>query len=176
MKFFVELFPVILFFAAFKIKGIFFATAVAIAAGIVQIVYSLVRNGKVEKPMIVSLVLIIVFGGATLLLHDETFIKWKPTILYAFFSVSLVVSRKFFGKNLIRAMLNGKIEVPEEVWERLNYSWAGFFAVVAALNIFVARSFPTNMWVNFKLFGIMGLMFVFVIIQGVMLSRHIEDI
>jgi len=175
MKFFVELFPVILFFAAFKIKGIFFATAVAIAAGIVQIVYSLVRNGKVEKPMIVSLVLIIVFGGATLLLHDETFIKWKPTILYAFFSVSLVVSRKFFGKNLIRAMLNGKIEVPEEVWERLNYSWAGFFAVVAALNIFVARSFPTNMWVNFKLFGIMGLMFVFVIIQGVMLSRHIED-
>jgi len=176
MKFLFEFFPVLLFFAAFKVKGIFFATAVAIAANVLQIAYARIRNGKVEKPMLVSLVLIIVFGGATLLLRDETFIKWKPTILYAFFSVSLVASRRFFDKNLIKAMLQGKIEVPEEVWDKLNYSWAGFFALVAAINIYVAYSFPTDVWVNFKLFGIMGLMFVFVIIQGIMLSRHMEDV
>lgn len=175
MKFLFEFFPIILFFAAFKFRGIFVATAVAIAASIVQIGYSWLKNKKVEKPMIVSLAVIIVFGGATLLLHNETFIKWKPTILYGIFSASLVISRVFFDKNLIKAMLEGKIKVPEAVWEWINYSWAAFFAVVGALNIYVAYHFSTDTWVNFKLFGIMGLMFAFVIIQGVFLSRYIED-
>ena len=175
MKFLFEFFPIILFFAAFKLKGIFFATAVAIAASIIQIGFSYIKNKKVEKPMIISLVIIVVFGGATLLLHDETFIKWKPTILYAVFSTALVLSRLLFGKNLIKAMLAGKMAAPDRVWEWINYSWAGFFAFVGALNIYVAYNFPTETWVNFKLFGIMGLMFIFVIIQSLFLSRYIEE-
>lgn len=175
MKFLFELFPVILFFAAFKFKGIFVATAVAIAASILQIGYSYIKNKKVEKPMVLSLVLIVVFGGATLLLHNETFIKWKPSILYGIFAGALFVSRVFFSKNLIKAMLGEKIKLPEPVWDRVNYTWAAFFAAVAALNIYVAYSFSTNTWVNFKLFGIMGLMFAFVIIQGIFLSRYMED-
>lgn len=175
MKFLFEFFPIILFFAAFKFKGIFFATAVAIAASVLQIAWSYMKNRKVEKPMLVSLAVIVVFGGATLLLHNETFIKWKPTILYGIFSGALVVSRIFFGKNLIKAMLDGKLEVPEKVWEWINYSWAAFFAVVGVLNLYVAFSYSTEVWVNFKLFGIMGLMFAFVLVQGIFLSRYIED-
>ena len=175
MKFLFEFFPIILFFAAFKFKGIFFATAVAIAASIVQIGFSYIKNKKVEKPAIISLIVIIVFGGATLLLHNETFIKWKPTILYGIFSAALILSRALFGKNLIKAMLEGKIEVPEKVWEGINYSWGSFFAIVAVLNIYVAYNYPTDTWVNFKLFGIMGLMLIFVILQGLVLSRYIEE-
>ncbi len=175
MKLLFEFFPIILFFTAFKLKGIFFATAVAIAASIIQISYAYFKNKKVETPMIISLVIIIIFGGATLFLHNETFIKWKPTVLYAIFSSALILSRIFFNKNLVMAMLAEKIEVPEAVWEGINYSWAVFFAFIAVLNIYVAYHYSTNIWVNFKLFGIMGLMFIFVIIQGVVLSRYIKE-
>ena len=175
MKFLFEFFPIILFFTAFKVKGIFFATAVAIAASIIQICYAYFKNRKVEAPMIISLVIIVVFGGATLFLHNETFIKWKPTVLYGIFSAALLMAKVFFDKNLIMAMLSGKIEVPEPVWEWINYSWAAFFAVVALLNIYVAYHYSTAAWVNFKLFGIMGLMLIFVILQGLMLSRYIKE-
>ncbi len=175
MKFLFEFFPIMLFFAAFKFRGIFFATAVAIVASILQIGYSYIKNKKVEKPMIISLVVILVFGGATLLFHNETFIKWKPTILYAIFGGALFVSRMFFNRNLIKAMLESQITVPEKVWEWINYSWAAFFSFVAVLNIYVAYNYTTETWVNFKLFGIMGLMFIFVIIQGIFLSKYVEE-
>ncbi len=175
MKFLFEMFPIILFFAAYKFKGIYVATSVAIAASILQITYTWFKNRKVEKPMIISLVVIIVFGGATLLVHNELFIKWKPTVLYWIFAVILIVGRYGFNKNFIQAMLQKQIDVPLHVWERLNNSWAVFFAVVGALNLYVAYHFSTNIWVNFKLFGILGCMILFVIIQSIMLAPHIKE-
>lgn len=175
MKFLFEIFPIILFFAAFKVKGIFFATGVAIAASIVQIGYAYFKNKKVEPQMLISLAVILVFGSATLIVHNEIFIKWKPTILYWIFAMVLLSARVIWKKNLIRAMLGDKIAVPEEVWERLNYSWAIFFALMGGLNLYVAYNFSTNIWVNFKLFGTLGLMILFVIIQGIILSPYIKE-
>jgi intracellular septation protein len=198
MKLLFDLFPVILFFIAYYLAKnmpdvvgaladsigyqaaadqlpILLATAMAIAATFIQIGWLKLRGHRVEPMLWISLVIIVVFGGATLLLHDETFIKWKPTVLYWLFAAVLVVSAVVFRKNLIRAMMKQQIELPDEVWDRLNLSWAVFFAVVGALNLWVAFTFSTDVWVNFKLFGVMGLMLVFVIIQGVFLSRHIEE-
>ncbi|NLV67305.1 MAG: septation protein A [Spirochaetes bacterium] len=175
MKFLFEMFPIILFFAAFKYKDIYFATVVAIAASILQISYSYIKNKKVEPPMLIGLVVIIFFGGMTLLLHNEIFIKWKPTILYWIFTVVLLAARIVWKKNLIQSMLGKQIQVPSEVWERLNYSWIIFFAAVGGINLYVAYHFPTNIWVNFKLFGILGLMFIFVVLQGFMLSPYIRE-
>ncbi|HPS56748.1 MAG TPA: septation protein A [Spirochaetota bacterium] len=175
MKFLFEMFPIILFFAAFKFRGIFFATGVAIAASILQIGYTYFKNKKIEPPMLISLAVILVFGGATLIVHNEIFIKWKPTILYWIFAMVLFTARIVWKKNLMQSMLGKQINVPASVWERLNYSWSAFFALMGGLNLFVAYHFPTNIWVNFKLFGIFGLMIVFVIIQGFMLSPYIKE-
>jgi intracellular septation protein len=125
--------------------------------------------------MLISLAVILVFGGATLIIHNEIFIKWKPTILYWIFAMVLFTARIVWKKNLMQGMLGKQIDVPAPVWERLNYSWAAFFALMGGLNLFVAYHFPTDIWVNFKLFGIFGLMIVFVIIQGVMLSPYIKE-
>jgi intracellular septation protein len=175
MKFLFEMFPIILFFAAYKFKGIYVATSVAIAASILQITYAYFKNKKVEKPMIISLVVIIIFGGATLLVHNEMFIKWKPTVLYWIFACALVIGRYGFNKNFIQAMLQKQIDVPLQVWEKLNITWALFFASVGGLNIYVAYHFTTEVWVNFKLFGILGCMLVFVVIQSFMLAPYIKD-
>jgi intracellular septation protein len=117
----------------------------------------------------------VVFGGATLLLQDETFIKWKPTVLYWLFAAVLAVAELGFRKNLIRSLMQNQVTLPAPVWTRLNLSWAGFFAVMGLLNLYVAYTFSTDTWVNFKLFGGMGLMIVFVVLQALVLARHIED-
>ncbi|MDP3513585.1 MAG: septation protein A [Sulfuritalea sp.] len=175
MKFLFDLFPVILFFAAFKIFDIYIATGVVIAATMAQIGWVWHRHGKVDTMLWVSLGLVVVFGGATLILHDETFIKWKPTILYWLFAVTLFGSAQFFGKNLIRAMLEKQVELPAALWSRLNYAWIGFFAVMGVVNLWVAFNFSTDTWVSFKLFGGMGLMIVFIVLQGVVLARYLPD-
>ena len=122
----------------------------------------------------VSLAIIVVFGGATLLLHDETFIKWKPTVLYWMFALVLSVSAVFFRRNLIRSMMGEQIQLPDAAWNKLNFSWAGFFACMGFLNLYVAFSYPTDTWVNFKLFGGMGLMLAFVLGQGLFLAKYVE--
>ncbi|WP_310452299.1 septation protein A [Sulfuritalea sp.] len=175
MKFLFDLFPVILFFAAFKAFDIYIATGVVIAATMAQIGWVWHRHGKVDTMLWVSLGLVVVFGGATLILHDETFIKWKPTILYWLFAVTLFGSAQFFGKNLIRAMLEKQVELPAALWSRLNFAWIGFFAVMGVVNLWVAFNFSTDTWVSFKLFGGMGLMIVFIILQGVVLARYLPD-
>jgi intracellular septation protein len=175
MKFLFDLFPVILFFAAFKVFDIYIATGVVIAATVAQIGWVWHRHGKVDTMLWVSLGLVVVFGGATLILHDETFIKWKPTILYWLFATTLFGSAQFFGKNLIRAMLGQQVELPETLWVRLNYAWIGFFAVMGVVNLWVAFNFSTDTWVNFKLFGGMGLMIVFIVLQGVVLARYLPE-
>ena len=125
--------------------------------------------------MLISFFVILFFGGATLVLHNEIFIKWKPTILYWIFSMVLVSARVIWKKNLMQTMLGKQIEVPAVVWERLNYSWAAFFAIVGGVNLYVAYRFNTDVWVNFKLFGLLGLMVLFVIIQGLMLAPYISE-
>ena len=174
MKFLFDIFPVLLFFLAFKIWGIYPATAVAIGATFVQVGWSWTRHRKVDNMLWTSLAIIVVFGGATLWLQDETFIKWKPTVLYWLFGIILLGSDLLFRKNLIRAMMEKQITLPGPVWQKLNLSWVMFFALMGGANLYVAFNFPTDVWVNFKLFGGIGLMIVFVVAQGLMLSRYIE--
>jgi len=175
MKFLFDLFPVILFFAAFKLFDIYVATAVAIAATFLQIGWLKLKGRKVETMMWVSLAIIVVFGGATLALHDETFIKWKPTVLYWLFGAVIAAADLLFHKNLIRAMLGEQVRMPDAAWARLNWSWAAFFAFMGAANLYVAYNYSTDTWVNFKLFGGMGLMLVFVLLQALFFARHIKE-
>lgn len=173
MKFLFDLFPIILFFVAFKLADIYIATGVAIAATILQISWVKYRHGRVEGMLIASGVIIVIFGGATLLLHDETFIKWKPTILYWLFALVLLTARIFFRKNLIRSMMEKQVSMPDNIWHNLNTAWAVFFLLLGGLNLYVAFNFTTDTWVNFKLFGTMILMFGFIIGQSLMIGKHI---
>lgn len=175
MKILFDLFPVILFFIVFKIYGIYAATASAIAATVVQILWVKWRHGKIDTMLWVSFGIIAIFGGATLLLHDETFIKWKPSILYWFLTAALLLSHLLFGKNLIRAMMQDKIALPVHVWNYLNLGWSLFFAVLGVVNLYVAFNYPTATWVNFKLFGATGMMLAFILLQGVLLAKYIEE-
>ncbi len=200
MKLLFDLFPVILFFVAFKYSGkdpgaaadflaqvlgsasvapaqapILIATLVVMLATAAQIVWVWFRHGRVDRMLWISLVLVVVFGGLTLFFQDETFIKWKPTLLYWIFAGTLAFASLVLGKNAIRAMIGEQISLPEAIWGRLNLAWIVFFAFMGVLNLVVAFNFSTDTWVNFKLFGGMGLMLVFVLIQGVFLSRYLED-
>ena len=175
MKFLFDLFPVLLFFAVFKLYGIYEATAVAIAATFVQIGWVWFRHRKVEPMLWVSLGVIVVFGGATLYLQNETFIKWKPTVLYWLFSAALGVAALVFKKNLIRAMMEKQMSLPEPIWTKLLLSWIGFFVVMGVLNLYVAFNYSTDDWVNFKLFGGTGLMLVFVFGQVLLLAKHMDE-
>jgi intracellular septation protein len=175
MKFLFDLFPVILFFAAFKLFDIYAATAVAIAATFLQIGWLKLRGRKVDTMLWVSLAIIVVFGGATLALRDETFIKWKPTVLYWLFGAVIAAAHLLFRRNIVRAMLGEQMRMPDAAWTRLNWSWAAFFAFMGAANLYVAYNFSTDTWVNFKLFGGMGLMLVFVLVQALFFARYIEE-
>ena len=174
MKFLFDFFPVILFFVAFKVADIYVATAVAIGATFAQVAWLKLRGKRVEPMLWASLAIIAVFGGATLALKDETFIKWKPTVLYWLFG-AVLAGALAFRRNLIRVMLSEQVQLPEPIWARLNWSWIGFFAFMGALNLYVAYNYSTDNWVNFKLFGGMGLMLLFVFAQAMVLSRFIAD-
>jgi intracellular septation protein len=175
MKFLFDLLPVLLFFVAFKLADIYVATGVAIAASLLQVAWLKLRRQRVEPMLWASLAIIVVFGGATLVLQDETFIKWKPTVLYWLFGVVLAGSALAFRRNLIRSMLSEQVTLPEPMWARLNWSWVGFFAFMGAANLYVAYHYPTDLWVNFKLFGGMGLMLLFVVVQALFLARYMEE-
>lgn len=175
-KFLFDLFPLILFFIAFKFADIFTATAAAVIAAIAQILWLKLTGRAIEATHWINVTIIVVFGGATLLLHDDTFIKWKPTVLYWLFAVILAGGRLLFNRNLMRKMMGEKVAMPEPVWDRLNYSWAAFFVASGALNLYVAFSgrFTEAQWVNFKVFGLMILLLLFVVVQSLWLSRHIQ--
>ena len=173
MKFLFDLFPVILFFIAFKFFGIYTATAVAIGATIAQIIYSKLRHGKVDNMLLISGVIITVFGGATLLLKDPTFIQWKPTVLYWLFSLTLLGAQFIFKKNPIRSFMDKQISLPNNVWARLNLAWALLFIALGILNLYVAFNYSQDIWVDFKLFGITGIMFIFIVIQTFVLSKYL---
>ena len=176
MKFLFDFFPVILFFVAFKATDIFVATGVAIGATVLQIGYVLARGRKVTGMQWTSLAVVGIFGGATLLLRDETFIKWKPTVLYWLAGV-VFLGALLFKQNLVKAVMSegGGLDLPEPIWTRLAVAWGLFFLFKGALNLWVAYNFPTDVWVNFKLFGGMGLMLAFVMAQALWLSKHVRD-
>jgi intracellular septation protein len=175
LKFLFDFFPVILFFVAFKVTDIYTATAVAIAATVGQIGYMLARRRKVTNMQWASLAIICIFGGATLLLRDETFIKWKPTVLYWLAGV-VFLGALAFRTNLVKAVMSeGGLELPERVWTQLAVAWGLFFIFKGTLNLWVAYNFSTEAWVNFKLFGGMGLMLAFVFAQALWISRYVPD-
>ncbi|MGQ0544304.1 MAG: septation protein A [Betaproteobacteria bacterium] len=173
MKFLFDLFPVVLFFVAFKLADIYVATAVAIVATFAQVGWLKLKKRKVDPMLWASLGIIVVFGGATLLLQDETFIKWKPTVLYWLFA-AVLGGAALLRRNLIRALLSQHMQLPGPVWQRLNLSWVGFFAFMGVLNLYVAYNFSTDHWVNFKLFGGMGLMLLFVFAQALVLGKYAD--
>jgi intracellular septation protein len=175
MKIFLDFFPIILFFVVFKAFGIFAATAVAIVATIGQIAWMWRKNGFVEPMQWVSLGVIVVFGGATLITQDETFIKWKPTVLYWLMGSALWIGHVVFKRNLLRQLMGTQLTLPDHAWRVLLHCWAVFFTGMGFLNLWVADNFDTDTWVSFKLFGGLGLMLVFVVLQGIYMSRFIQE-
>lgn len=201
MKFLFDLFPVIFFFITLKVSEktagagaflqnildtfgitasvkpdlvpIMLATIAVIIATFIQVVWVKLKHGKVDKALWISALLIVVLGGFTLYLQDDTFIKWKPTILYWVFAGTILVSHYLFNKNIIRSMMDQNVELPEHVWKKMNLSWAVFFTILGFINLFVAKHFSTDAWATFKLFGATGLMFVFIILQILMMNKYL---
>jgi len=202
MKLLLDFLPIILFFTAFKfaeankdsaaafataqfgflVSGgtvgageapVLLATVVVIIATLAQVGILVLRGKKVDLMLWVSLGLVVVLGGATIWFHNETFIKWKPSVLYWTMGLGFWIAQ-LLGKNLLRVLLGDQIELPDPVWQRLNALWIGFFGLMGLLNIWVAYTFSTDTWVNFKLFGGIGLMVLFTLAQGLYLSRHLK--
>jgi intracellular septation protein len=175
MKFFVDFFPVLLFFLAYKWFDIYVATAVAIGATVVQLAIIWWRTRTLAKMQLITLGVIVVFGGLTLYLHDEQFIKWKPTVINWLFAAAFLFSQFIGQRTAIERMLGQNIALPQPVWRRLNLSWTVFFVVLGAANLFVMTFYDSNTWVNFKLFGMLGLTLAFVVLQSIFLARYIKD-
>ncbi len=167
--------PVALFFVVYKITDIYTATAVLIGVVGIQSLHQWLRHGSVAPVQLLTLALLVVFGGSTLLFRDPLFIQWKPTILQWILAVVFLGSHFFGDTVIIKRLMGGHMEMPDAVWSRLNLAWIGFFVFSGALNIYVAKNYAENTWVNFKMFGLMGLMLVFVLAQGMLLSRYIKD-
>lgn len=203
MKLLFDFLPIILFFAAFKVSEaqpdaaavfatehfgflvsggavgpreapVLLATLVVIAASVAQIVFLKARGKKVDTMLWVSLALVTVLGGATVWFHNETFIKWKPSVLYWVMGTAFWISQAVFGKNLLKSLMGQQLQLPASVWRTLNFMWIAFFAFMGLANLYVAYSFSTDTWVNFKLFGGIGLMLLFTLAQGLYLSRHLK--
>ena len=204
MKLFFDFLPIILFFVAFKyaeahkawaasfatgqlgflVSGgevgpseapVLLATVVVIAASLAQVAWLKLRGRKVDTMLWVSLGLVVVLGGATIYFHNETFIKWKPSVLYWAMGVAFWISPLLFGRNLLRSLMGAQMQLPARVWHRLNFAWVAFFAAMGLLNLWVAYSYSTDIWVDFKLFGGIGLMLLFTLAQGLYLNRHLKD-
>ena len=204
MKLLFDFLPIILFFVAYKLADlnkeaaaalatshfgfivsggvvgaseapVLLATVVVIVATLAQVLVMKLRGKKIDTMLWVSLVLVVVLGGLTIWFHSETFIKWKPTLLYWTMAGAFLLGPLLFGKNLLRLLLGEQLQLPDAIWQRLNWAWVAFFGTMGALNLWVAYTFSTDTWVNFKLFGGIGLMIVFTLVQGVYLSRYLPD-
>jgi intracellular septation protein len=150
------------------------ATVVVIVATLTQILWIKARGRKVDTMLWISLALVTALGSATIYFHSESFIKWKPTVLYWVMGGSLLVGQLVFRKNGIKSLMGTQMSLPDSVWRVVNLSWVAFFTVMGFLNLWVAFNFPTSTWVNFKLFGGLGLMLVFVLAQAILLNKHIK--
>jgi intracellular septation protein len=174
MKLLFEFLPLILFFIAFKWQGIYIATGVAISAAVLQFVWMKVRGKPISTMQWISLGVIAVFGGATLLLEDDFYIRMKPTVLYWAFAATLLVGRVFFKASwLQRVMPKEELVLPESVWTRLTWAWIVFFAAMGCLNLYVGLNYSLDTWANFKVWWSMGLILAFSLAQGVYMARHL---
>src|SRR5882762_10129741 len=174
MKFLFDLLPVGSFLVALLIWDIFVATAVAIAVTLGQVSWLALRKKKIHGMLWISAACVLVFGGLTLILQDKTFIQWKPTVVYWLFG-SVLATAPLLGKNLIKTMMSEQLTLPEKTWSRVNWSWVAFFAFMGAANLYVAYNYSTDLWVNFKLFGGIGLMLAFVVVQALFLAKYVEE-
>ena len=176
MKFLTDFFPIVLFFIVYKIAGIYMATAVAIVASIAQVAFThFWQKKKIETTQWLTLAIIVVMGGATLLFHNELFIKWKPSVIEWAFALVFLCSQWFAEKPLTQTLMETNLQLPPEVWTRLNMSWVIFFASMGFLNLYVIYHFDTNAWVNFKLFGMLGFTLVFVLWQAFYISKYMKE-
>lgn len=179
LNFFYDFLPVLLFFIAFKYYGIYIATIVGIAATGLQALASLVLVRKFDKKLWITFGIFVLFGGMTLYFHNPIFVKWKPTIIFWIFGVVLLVSQWLGKVPLMQRMLSGafqeKMTIPSIAWRRLNCAWALFFITLGVANLLVAYQFDDNVWVNFKLYGVTGLLLIFSIFQTVFLMKYIRS-
>ena len=174
MKLLFDFFPILLFFVAFKFFGIYIATAVMMAASLLQVSLYWLKHRRFEKMHLITLAVVLIFGGSTLIFHNDLFIKWKPTVIYWIFAISFIISQYVGKQNLTQRMLGGQITLPPPIWRRLNHSWIIFFSLMGIINVYVLYNFSTNAWVNFKLFGALGMMVAFLIVQMIYISRYLE--
>ncbi|HDS4671897.1 TPA: septation protein A [Enterobacter roggenkampii] len=175
MKQFLDFLPLAVFFAVYKLYDIFAATKALIVVTAVVLIYSWIRYRKVEKMALITFVLVAVFGGLTIALHDVEFIKWKVTVIYALFAAALLFSQWFMKKPLIQSMLGKELTLPQVVWSRLNTAWAIFFILCVLANIYIAFWLPQDIWVNFKVFGLTALTLIFTLLSGVYIYRHMPQ-
>ncbi|MFD2180509.1 septation protein A [Veronia pacifica] len=171
MKQLLDFIPLIIFFALYKMYDIYTATGALIVATLVQVVVTWFLYRKVEKMQLVTAALVAAFGGMTLFFHDDNFIKWKVTIVYVLFAVGLIVTQ-IIGKPLIKGMLGKEISLPDRAWRTINTAWVAFFAVLAVVNIYVAYKLPLDVWVNFKVFGLMALTLIYTLATGFYIYRQ----
>ena len=175
-----DFFPVVLFFIAFKLeddpqRGLMVATAVIIVATVFQVGYMRLRHGRVEKLHLVTLVLVVLLGGLTLALDDERFIKWKPTLVNWGFALVFLGSQFIGSRPIVRRLMESRVTLPDSAWTRLNLGWTGFFVFLGGANLYVAHRYSTEIWVDFKLFGIIALTLVFIAGQTVWLMRQVSQ-
>jgi len=176
MKFLYDLFPILLFFIAYKMYDIYVATAVIIVASVAQVSFFWLKHRRVEKMHLITLVMVLLLGGATIYFQNATFIYWKPTVVNWLFAVAFLASQFIGDKNLLQRMLEKQVTLTSQhVWTHLNFAWIGFFITIGVVNLYVAFNFEENTWVNFKLFGMMGLTILFVIGQSFYLMRYIDE-
>ena len=173
MKLLLDFFPILLFFVSYKLSDIYTATAVLMAATSVQMAVIYLRERSLQTMHKITLVLVLGFGALTLGLHDERFIKWKPTVLYAAMSLGLAIATWGLKKSPIKGLLGSQLELPDAVWARLNIAWVFYCAFMALTNAYVAQNFTTEEWVNFKLWGYVFPV-AFILVQGIYIARHMQ--
>lgn len=174
MKMLFDFFPILLFFVAYKLYNIYVATAVIIVATILQVAWTWFYHRRVENMHLITLAFVVVLGGATLLLHDEMFIKWKPTVVNWIFALVFLGSQFIGSKPIVQRLMESQVAVTtEKVWVRLNLGWTSFFILMGCINLYVAYNFSTDFWVNFKLFGMLGFTVLFVLLQSAYLMQYL---
>lgn len=171
MKQLIDFIPLIIFFVLYKMQDIYVATGALIVASAIQIVVTYALYKKVEKMQLITFVMVALFGGMTIFLHDDNFIKWKVTIVYLIFALGLAISH-LIGKSALKSMLGKELTLPEPVWAKVTWAWVGFFSLCAALNVYVAFQLPLDVWVNFKVFGLLAATFGFTLITGVYIYKQ----
>ncbi len=174
MKLLFDFLPIVLFFVAYKLADIYVATGVLIVVTLSQVGWSWLRHRRVEKMPLITAGLVLVLGGATLIFHDPIFVKWKPTVVNWLFAVAFVASRFIGEKTLLERMMGAQLQLPRIIWVKLTVAWALFFVSMGLLNLYVAFNFDENTWVNFKLFGMLGLTVLFILAQAAYMSRHLK--